>query len=163
MKKITRKTPQSVKTQRKIDAALAEQHAVHIQQIEALQQKNGEVVGLLQNELDVSQQPVIVKNSGQHVPQVLLRAIQKNRNSILPIQDRNKGMIVSNWQNSWKWFSNIAFALIVAVQAFYDALPPEVLTALPADTQQTITAVLAILGILGRFINQSRNKDAGHV
>nr|WP_244939730.1 hypothetical protein [Acinetobacter guerrae] len=75
----------------------------------------------------------------------------------------NNSPIVSNWQNSWKWFSNIAFALIVAVQAFYDALPPDVVTALPVHTQQTITAVLAVLGIIGRYINQSRQKDASHV
>lgn len=68
------------------------------------------------------------------------------------------GFWVHNWQTGWKWFSNVAFAGIVAVQAFYETLPPEVITALPPDTQSKITLGLAVLGLLGRFINQSKPK-----
>lgn len=68
------------------------------------------------------------------------------------------GFWVHNWQTGWKWFSNVAFAGIVAVQAFYDTLPPELVMALPADTQSKITLGLAVLGLLGRFINQSKPK-----
>ena len=68
------------------------------------------------------------------------------------------GFWVNNWQTGWKWFSNVAFAGIVAVQAFYDTLPPEVIMALPFDTQSKITLSLAVLGLLGRFINQSKPK-----
>lgn len=68
------------------------------------------------------------------------------------------GFWVHNWQTGWKWFSNVALAGIVAVQAFYDTLPPELVTALPADTQSKITLGLAVLGLLGRFINQSKPK-----
>lgn len=135
MKKTTRKTPQSVKTQRKIDTAVEQ----------------------VSTDKDRFYQGVLSRLENRHSDE--LNSIANKTAQALV----NNSPIVSNWQNSWKWFSNIAFALIVAVQAFYDALPPEVLTALPADTQQTITAVLAVLGILGRFINQSRNKDAGHV
>lgn len=135
MKKITRKTPQSVKTQRKIDAAV-EQVATNKDQF---------------------YQGMLSRQETRHSDE-LNNVANKTAHALV-----NNSPIVSNWKNSWKWFSNIAFALIVAVQAFYDALPPEFLTALPPDTQQALTAVLAILGILGRFINQSRNKDAGHV
>jgi hypothetical protein len=68
------------------------------------------------------------------------------------------GFWVNNWQTGWKWFSNVAFAGIVAVQAFYDTLPPELVMTLPADTQSKITLGLAVLGLLGRFINQSKPK-----
>lgn len=68
------------------------------------------------------------------------------------------GFFVGNKSSSWKWFSNIAFALIVAVQAFYDALPPELITSLPNGTQSKITVVLAIFGVIGRYINQSKPK-----
>jgi len=68
------------------------------------------------------------------------------------------GFWVHNWQTGWKWFSNVAFAGIVAVQAFYETLPPEVIAALPPDTQSKITLGLAVLGLLGRFINQSKSK-----
>ncbi|MGQ2385115.1 DUF7940 domain-containing protein [Acinetobacter ursingii] len=135
MKKTTRKTPQSVKTQRKIDTAVEQ----------------------VATDKDRFYQGVLSRQENRHNDE-LNNIANKTAQALV-----NNSPIVSNWQNSWKWFSNIAFALIVAVQAFYDALPPEVLTALPADTQQTITAVLAILGILGRFINQSRQKDASHV
>ncbi|MCU4601876.1 DUF7940 domain-containing protein [Acinetobacter ursingii] len=135
MKKITRKTPQSVKTQRKIDSAV-EQVATN---------KDRFYRGLLS------------RQENRHSDE-LNNIANKTAQALV-----NNSPIVSNWKNSWKWFSNIAFAMIVAVQAFYDALPPEVLSALPADTQQTLTAVLAILGILGRYINQSRNKDVAHV
>lgn len=66
------------------------------------------------------------------------------------------GLLVHNWRTGWKWFSNVAFAGIVAVQAFYDTLPPEVIMALPTDTQSKITLGLAVLGILGRFVNQAK-------
>lgn len=68
----------------------------------------------------------------------------------------NYGFFVGNKSTSWKWFSNVAFALIVAVQAFYDALPSELLASLPDATQSNITVVLAILGVIGRYINQSK-------
>lgn len=68
------------------------------------------------------------------------------------------GILVHNWRTGWKWFSNVAFAGIVAVQAFYDALPPELIAALPADTQSKITLTLAVLGLAGRFINQTKPK-----
>ncbi|MFU8924913.1 hypothetical protein [Acinetobacter puyangensis] len=159
MKKVNRKLPQSVKNQRKIDAALAAQETVHKRHIDALQRKYGDSVAQLQNKLDVSQQPVIVSNAGQYDPQQLLKAMQRNPDAVLPVASATRtGPIVSNWQSGWKWFSNIAFALIVAVQAFYDTLPPELIATLPADTQSTITATLAILGLLGRFINQNKPK-----
>lgn len=159
MKKVNRKVPQLVKTQRKINAALATQDSAHKRHVKALQRKYGDSVAQLQNELDVSQQPVIVSNVDQYDRELLLKAMQKKSEAILPVTDITRtGPIVSNWQSGWKWFSNIAFALIVAVQAFYDTLPPELIATLPADTQSSITATLAILGLLGRFINQSKPK-----
>ncbi|HCW5959672.1 hypothetical protein [Acinetobacter baumannii] len=68
------------------------------------------------------------------------------------------GVLVHNWRTGWKWFSNVAFAGIVAVQTFYDTLPPELIATLPADAQSKITLCLAFLGLVGRFINQSKPK-----
>ncbi|HEM7784622.1 hypothetical protein [Acinetobacter baumannii] len=68
------------------------------------------------------------------------------------------GVLVHNWRTGWKWFSNVALAGIVAVQTFYDTLPPELIATLPADAQSKITLVLAVLGLVGRFINQSKPK-----
>ncbi|WP_119689334.1 hypothetical protein [Acinetobacter nosocomialis] len=68
------------------------------------------------------------------------------------------GVLVHNWRKGWKWFSNVAFAGIVAVQTFYDTLPPELIATLPADAQSKITLGLAVLGLIGRFINQTKPK-----
>lgn len=68
------------------------------------------------------------------------------------------GVLVHNWRNGWKWFSNLAFAGIVAIQTFYDTLPPELIEALPTDARSKITTTLAVLGLIGRLINQNRPK-----
>lgn len=91
----------------------------------------------------------------------LKAAMQSTPVQILPMiqgEAMRLGFFVGNKTSSWKWFSNIAFAGIVAVQAFYDALPAELITSLPDGTQSKITVVLAILGFLGRYINQSKAK-----
>ncbi|MEC5497012.1 hypothetical protein P9867_011160 [Acinetobacter baumannii] len=68
------------------------------------------------------------------------------------------GVLVHNWRTGWKWFSNVAFAGIVAIQTFYDTLPPELIEVLPTDARSKITITLAILGLIGRFINQTKPK-----
>jgi hypothetical protein len=80
------------------------------------------------------------------------------RNQPIPatIESRPSGFLVDNWQHGWKWFSNLALTAIVAVNAV--PIPPEVINALPAHTQSTVTIGLAVVGVLGRFINQARNK-----
>ena len=69
----------------------------------------------------------------------------------------SKSWVVPNWQHGWRWFSNIALATIVAINTA--PIPPEIIQALPPHAQQQVTIGLAIVGILGRFINQSRKKD----
>jgi len=131
MKKVARKVPQSVKVQKKVDLAVQQ----------AVEDKKRFYSSLI-----TAQQ-----NRHNHEIEALKQSI--------PQQQFSSGWVVPDWRNSWKWFSNIAFALIIAVQAFYDALPPELIATLPADTQSTITAIFAVLGILGRYINQKRQQD----
>lgn len=134
MKKIKRKVPQSVKVQRRIDAAveqsIAENKRFYDGLIHRREQKHVSEITTLQKEILTT------------TPQLLV--------------SKNNGIVVSNWRNSWKWMSNIAFALIIAIQAFFDTLPPELIATLPHDAQSKITMVLAVLGVIGRFINQSR-------
>lgn len=66
----------------------------------------------------------------------------------------SKSWVVPGWQHGWRWFSNIALTAIVAINTA--PIPPEVIQALPPHTQQQVTIGLAVIGILGRFINQSR-------
>lgn len=65
--------------------------------------------------------------------------------------------VVPGWRSGWRWFSNIALATIVAINTA--PIPPELIQALPPHAQQQLTIGLAIVGIIGRFINQSRKKD----
>ena len=64
------------------------------------------------------------------------------------------GLIVQNWHTAWKWLSTWAFAAIGYVSLY--GIPPEVLALVPEASQSKVTAALALLGFVGRFINQSR-------
>ncbi len=70
----------------------------------------------------------------------------------------HSGFLVENWRSGWKWISNIALTAIVAVNAA--PIPIEIISALPSDAQTKVTIALGIIGVLGRFINQSRGKEA---
>lgn len=65
-------------------------------------------------------------------------------------------LIVQNWHTAWKWISTWAFGLIAYVSVA--GIPPEVLALVPEASQGKVTAALALLGFVGRFINQSRSK-----
>jgi hypothetical protein len=67
----------------------------------------------------------------------------------------NNGFLVTNWRQGWRWFSNLALGSIVAINSV--PMPPELLHALPPDTQSKVTIGLAVLGIVGRLINQSKH------
>ena len=64
------------------------------------------------------------------------------------------GLIVQNWHTAWKWISTWAFGLIAYVSVA--GIPPEVIALVPEASQSKVTAALALLGFVGRFINQSR-------
>lgn len=63
--------------------------------------------------------------------------------------------LVHNWQKGWAWFSNWIFGLICYIATF--GLPQEVLNLFPEATQSRIISILALLGILMRFVNQTNN------
>lgn len=71
-------------------------------------------------------------------------------------ETKHTGLIVQNWHTAWKWISTWAFGLIAYVSVA--GIPPEVLALVPEASQSKVTAALALLGFLGRFINQSRGK-----
>lgn len=66
--------------------------------------------------------------------------------------------LVQNWKDGWRWLSNLAFTAIAAVNAV--PLSPEVIHALPAEYQAKATITLALLGIAGRMIDQSKAGQA---
>lgn len=60
--------------------------------------------------------------------------------------------VVKDWRQGWRWFSNLALTAIIAVNT--TPIPPEIIGALPPDTQHKATIGLAVLGLIGRFIKQ---------
>ena len=147
MKKTTRKVPQSVKTQRKIDAAVDAELQKQSQTYMRVKQSDDVEIKLLRVELEqASKQPA------QIAPDYV--------NGLLD-ETKHTGLVVPDWRGGWKWFSNLALAAIVAINTA--PIPPEVLDGLPPDARQQVTIGLAVVGILGRFINQSRKKDDADV
>lgn len=65
--------------------------------------------------------------------------------------------LVENWQQGWRWFSNMALTAIVAINTA--PIPPELIQVLPPDTQQKVTIGLAVFGLIGRFIKQEPLKQ----
>ncbi len=62
--------------------------------------------------------------------------------------------VVTDWKNGWKWFSNWAFVAVVFLAT--EPLPPEVIALLPPVVQDRLIAIVAIAGLLLRFVSQSK-------
>lgn len=142
MKKTTRKVPQSIKTQRKIDTAV---DAALKQQSQAFTRvKQRDDIEIEQLEIELSQ---AFKNPTQIVPDYADGLFDEKPHT---------GLLVKNSHTFWKWLSTWAFAAIGYVSIV--GLPPEIIALIPEASQGKATAVLALLGFLGRFVNQSRGK-----
>ncbi len=63
---------------------------------------------------------------------------------------------VENWRQGWKWLSNWAFVLVVFLAT--TPLPPELLMLVPEENQKHVIAMVAIAGLILRFIDQSKNR-----
>ncbi len=142
MKKITRKVPQSIKTQRKIDTAVddALKHQSNTY-IHSKQFDQAEIERLKKQLSDALKQPT------QIMPDYTVGLFGESKHS---------GVLVKNWHTAWKWISTWAFGLIAYVSVA--GIPVELLALIPEASQAKVTAVLALLGFVGRFINQSRGK-----
>lgn len=64
--------------------------------------------------------------------------------------------LVKNWKEGWKWLSNWAFVLVVFLAT--TPLPPELLILVPEENQRHVIAIVAVAGLILRFINQSKNR-----
>ena len=137
-----RKVPQSVKTQRKIDSAVDA----------ALRQQSHSFLSVKQHDDDEIQK---LENE-------LAQAFNKPREIVpdyagdLLDEKPHTGLLVKNPHTFWKWLSTWAFAAIGYVSLV--GLPPEIIALVPEASQGKVTAVLALFGFLGRFVNQSRGK-----
>lgn len=70
--------------------------------------------------------------------------------------ENQAGVLVHNWSSGWKWLSNWAFILIGYISVY--GVPNEVLMFVPEASQAKVTGLLALIGLVFRFINQTKNK-----
>lgn len=68
--------------------------------------------------------------------------------------------LVDNWQTGYKWFSNWAFMLIIFLAT--TPLPQEVIDILPPIVQDKLTAIVAVCGLILRFVKQSKGNTRGN-
>lgn len=136
MKKTNRKVPQSVKVQRRIDAAVEQ----------AVADKKRFYDG------------VIFRREQKHLAEISTLKSQIEAKPMQFVVAPSQGVVVANWRDGWKWISVWGAATIAGVNAFYLALPPEFIDTLPDHTQSTINFIGGIALLLGRFINQSKPK-----
>lgn len=61
---------------------------------------------------------------------------------------------VKNWKEGWKWLSSWAFVLVIFLAT--TPLPPEILVLVPEENQKHVIAIVAVAGLILRFINQSK-------
>lgn len=71
-----------------------------------------------------------------------------------------KPQLVTNWRKGWRWFSTWAFMLIVFLAT--TPLPPELTDMLPPIMQDKLTAVVAVCGLILRFVSQNKPIRDGH-
>lgn len=65
---------------------------------------------------------------------------------------KKHSMWVDNWQDGWRWFSSWAFVVIVFLAT--TPLPQEVIDILPPIIQDRLTAIVAVCGLILRFVKQ---------
>lgn len=88
--------------------------------------------------------------------------IERQAQQLLPVitsiesSIHHTGFWVKNWWTWWKWLSTWAFAAIAYISIA--GIPPEVMALIPEASQGKVTALLALLGFVGRFVNQNRAK-----
>ncbi|VXA54694.1 conserved hypothetical protein [Acinetobacter proteolyticus] len=105
------------------------------------------IIGKVPTEEVKNQIQSLMENPSQIVPDYGLGTLEEVKHT---------GFLVKNSHTFWKWLSTWAFAAIGYVSVY--GVPPEIIALVPEASQNKVTAALALLGFVGRFINQSRGK-----
>lgn len=64
--------------------------------------------------------------------------------------------IVPDARRAWKWISVHALLLITSLPELWNWLPADLKVAIPHDKLIYVTSVIALAGLLGRFIHQEK-------
>ncbi len=63
--------------------------------------------------------------------------------------------LIKNWKQTLSAYSTWALTAAAAVPAFWLSVPEEVKALLPTDTLAVVSAIVALSGLAGRFIDQT--------
>ncbi|ENX48780.1 MULTISPECIES: DUF7940 domain-containing protein [Acinetobacter] len=167
MKKTQHKIPSSLFKTR-VDNAVKEHLKVQVispDQHDALRSELNKATGQIDNltlEVAASKQQ-LSEQAKRHQARVteLKDHIERQAQQILPVitsveASIHSGLLVNNWKSGWKWLSNWMFILIGYISVY--GIPPEIVSLIPEASQGKVTTILAIIGFLTRFINQSKPK-----
>lgn len=67
--------------------------------------------------------------------------------------------LIKNWHVSWRWFSMQAMTAAAALQGVWGNLPDDLRDRAPDHLVATITALILILGLVGRLVDQGGGGD----
>jgi hypothetical protein len=133
MKKVKRKVPQSVKTNRKIAAAVER----------SLELNKRFYVG------------VIARRDQRHAAEIETLKLRGQPQSFAYLEPENRGWVVSNWRNWWRWWSARGLAVIAFLAV--TPIPNEVLVLLPAQIRLYAIAVTAVCAFIMNFKDQKHD------
>lgn len=64
--------------------------------------------------------------------------------------------LVENWRNAWRWFSVQCLAILAVMPFVWGSLPADAKAFLPDSLEIWVFVVLAIAGIAGRLVDQTK-------
>lgn len=64
-------------------------------------------------------------------------------------------MLIENWKKAWKFFSVQAMGFGVAMSTTYGLMYDQLKDTIPAEQMAIVTAVVFVVGILGRLKKQN--------
>ena len=67
--------------------------------------------------------------------------------------------LVRNARRAWRWFSVQAMAAAGFAPAAWLAVPPDMRAAVPSEWLAAAGVALAVIGIVGRLIDQGEDED----
>jgi hypothetical protein len=65
--------------------------------------------------------------------------------------------LVKNWKKGYKWVSLHCMVLATAIQGSWIYIPQDLRDKIPENLVMVITVSLLALGIIGRFVNQTKD------
>jgi hypothetical protein len=62
--------------------------------------------------------------------------------------------LVTNASRAWRWFSVQAMTVAIALQAGWQAIPPDLAERIPGEWVTGLSIAVLVLGIVGRLVDQ---------